>query len=398
MKETEKSTFMSEEVLKRPRIIKEAEGRGEAAISNYFPVSCISALENANDLILLVGINSIVQYSSSYIYELTGFSSDEIVGRSFFSFFLFDEATRIHAILKEIISEKRKFSLLRMTMLSKSGKKIVLEVNGVPVFRKPGELTGYFCIIRNITEREKAEEQLEFLVKELKESVAVKDKFFSIVAHDLKSPFHGLLGLSSILVSEFETLKSDEVKKYLMHINVTAKAVYNLVDDLLDWARMQTNHFDFQAENITLFKEVYKVEQLCSENASAKGLKIINKVNPDIKVSADLKMLQSILLGLITNATKFSYPGGQIIVDAEPSDGMILIKVADNGVGISKKDIGKLFKPDSHYTTLGTQKEMGTGLGLLLCKEQVEKNGGKIWVESEIKKGSTFFFTLPVAC
>lgn len=395
MKETENNVFMSETVLKRPQMIREQENQTESSIINCFPISCISALENANDLILLVGINSIVQYSSRYIEEMTGFLPGEIVGRSFFSFFLCEEAVRVHAILKEIIIEKREFSLLRISMLHKNGNKIVLEVNGVPVFKTGKELSGYFCIIRNITEREKAEEQLEFLVSELKESVAVKDKFFSIVAHDLKSPFHGLLGLSGILISEFDNLKPQEIKKYLSHINTTAKSVYNLVNDLLEWARMQTNHFDFQPENLVLSKELFKIEQLVAENASGKGVKIVNKIKHNVIVFADLKMLQSVLLGLLTNAIKFSYFGEVIVIESEYDNDMVLVKVKDNGVGISKEDIKKLFKPGSHYTTMGTQKEMGTGLGLLLCKEQVEKNGGKIWVESVVNKGSTFYFTLP---
>ncbi len=395
MKESERISAVCNEITKMPKTEIEFSSRGATILSNFFPVSCISALENANDLILLVNINSTIEYSSRFVFELAGFTSNEIIGRSFYSFFPFQEAVRLHAIFKEILLEKRKFSLLRVTLFSKSGEKIVAEVNGVPIFKDGNDLTGYFCIIRNITEREKAEEQLAELVNELKDSISVKDKFFSIVAHDLKTPFHGLLGLSGILLSEFDSLKPEEIKKYLSHLNTSAKSVYNLVNDLLNWARMQTNRYDFQPEKVSLFTEVFKVEQLLHENTFAKGIKIINNINRNVFLWADMTMLQSILLGLLSNAVKFSYPGNEVIVESNPLDDMELVRVVDNGIGIPQDELSKLFKPDTHYTTPGTQKEIGTGLGLLICKEQVEKNGGRIWVESIENKGSTFFFTLP---
>lgn len=395
MKEAENDNTISEVVKLKPgKIRRETFSNNDPVVSKYFPLSCISVLENTNDLIVSVNSKFTVEYVNKYISELTGYEILEVIGRSIFDFLTNEEGDRLKAIVRKIADEKRNFSLLRGSIISKTGKKVIVEINGVPVFNRTGKLAGYFCIIRNISERENAEEQLESLVKELKENILVKDKFFSIVAHDIKSPFHGLLGLSGILANEFENMNTVELKRHLLNINTTAKNVYNLVEDLLEWARIQTNRVELQPEKLDLNKEVKSAISLLNDNASAKNITVFVTIPPDTWVLADQKMLQSVLLGLVTNALKFTNPGGFVIIKSKRNQSFEQISVLDNGLGIAPENIGKLFKPDTHYTTIGTLKEVGTGLGLLLCKEQVELNGGKIWVESKVGYGSQFFFTL----
>lgn len=395
MKELDDNASSADNIsINSSKIIREELFSKSNSFSKYFPVSCISILEKTNDLILVINLRYKIEYVNQYIKELTGFSCEEVLGKNILNFLDENENRRIRAILKEISREKEKFSLLRITFFSKTGEKKIGEVNGVPILNNYGEITGYFCIVRNITEREQAEGHLESLVIELKNNIARKDKFFSIVAHDLKSPFHGLLGLSGIITKEFEKIKTEDLRRYLININTTARNVYTLVEDLLEWARMQTNHFDFQPEKLILAGEVEKAIYILKENASNKDIRILNKVKSDIYVHVDQKMLQSILLSLITNALKFSYPGSEVVIDSEPMNEFEAVRVIDNGTGISKENQDKLFRLDTHFSTLGTKKEVGTGLGLLLCKEQLELNGGKIWVESEAEQGSKFIFTL----
>jgi PAS domain S-box-containing protein len=364
--------------------------------SGFSPLNhLISAVDNTNDMILVVNMDSEIEYLNDYAVQITGYAREEALGKTFYSFFSRPEASRVRAIFRRIAAEKARFSLLRLTVFTKTGEKLTLEVNGVPVSVNSRFKNGYFCILRDISERESAEKELEMLVSELKESIAAKDRFFSLIAHDLKSPFHGMLGLSGILLNEFDMLPPEDVKKYLSHLNQSAKSVYNLVNDLLEWARMQTNHFNFQPQKLTLFNEVYRAGQLLIESSSRKSVNLINNVKTNIWVYADVKMLQSILMGLLNNAIKFSHPGGKIWIDAIEYNDAVQIRIKDQGIGISKQNLEKLFKPDTHYSTLGTLKESGTGLGLILCKDQVERNGGRIWIESNLNAGAEVFFTLP---
>ena len=287
-------------------------------------------------------------------------------------------------------------------------ERIVLET-AAGVKDTNGQIKSYRGILRDITESKKSEEKLkkylaniadtnrqlhesELKLKELNKS---KDKFFSIIAHDLRSPFSSLIGLSEILLEDAEELSKKDITFYASEINTASKNVLKLLENLLQWARIQTGRMEFEPTDINLFNLVSASVSLLARNAAKKGIELINSVSDMLTVYADHNMLQSIIQNLISNAIKFTSKDGKIEIGAMLSGDNVEIFVKDDGVGISKQDLKKIFKIDQHITSKGTANEKGSGLGLILCKELAEKNNGDIRVSSEINKGSTFTLTLP---
>ncbi len=249
---------------------------------------------------------------------------------------------------------------------------------------------------KDIEEKKKVEEDLRLLNEQLAQSNASKDKFFSIVAHDLKAPFQGLLGYSNILLEEYSSLTKAELKEYAVSINDITKNIFNLVENLLSWARSQLGRMDFQPITINIKETILKIINVLSHNAIKKNIQLDYDVDDKILVNADEKMLHSIISNLINNAIKFTRDGGFVKVTARLINDFVEVTVQDNGIGISPEDQSKLFRIDTSFRREGTAAEEGTGLGLILCKELIERHNGKIWLESEEGKGATFYFTLPV--
>lgn len=232
---------------------------------------------------------------------------------------------------------------------------------------------------------------------EQKELNAYKDKFFSIVAHDLKSPFQGLLGITSILNEEFDNLTNEQVKHFLDVMKGATRNVYNLIDNLLEWSRLQTGKFPFTPEILNLYEETLYVKNLLELNLASKKIVMTVNISEDVFIFADKKMLHAILRNLSSNAIKFTNEGGAISISAKENNSFAEISVSDTGVGISPEDLESLFRIDKQLSTRGTNDEEGTGLGLSICKEMILKHNGTIHAESEINKGSKFIFTLPLS-
>lgn len=222
-----------------------------------------------------------------------------------------------------------------------------------------------------------------------------KDKFFSIIAHDLKSPFNALLGFSSILESRGSVMDKDQVAEYGHLVHRAAEQAYHLLEDLLDWSRLQMGRMEFEPETINLNKTLEGALFLFEPIAAAKDITLQAEHQPGLSVFADKKMVETILRNLINNAIKFTNKEGAVSLKAERAGGMVQVSVTDNGVGMAPGKLEKLFHIEEKTTTQGTEGETGTGLGLHLCKELVEKNGGEITIESALGVGSTFHFTLP---
>lgn len=237
-------------------------------------------------------------------------------------------------------------------------------------------------------------EELELQRKKLHELNASKDKFFSIIAHDLRNPIAGFLNLTEILSENFSTFSEKESQEFIDVMNQASKQLYNLLENLLQWSRSQTGSVPFEPKYIALKKIIENTIDLLMMNIENKKLKIYIKINDQCTVFADENMITTVLRNLISNAIKFSNPEGTITIRTEPKEKEIEVSVIDNGTGMKQEDKEKLFRIDVHHTTPGTSDEKGTGLGLILCKEFVERNGGKIWVESDLNKGAAFKFTL----
>ena len=239
--------------------------------------------------------------------------------------------------------------------------------------------------------------QIHLLNKQLEKLNIDKDRFISILGHDLKNPFHNLLGLSEVLTEDIRKLNTDEIEDIANNINKSAQIIINLLEDILLWARTQQGNFPFKPQVLSLSEICKNIIETLKPNANAKNIAINYFAKDETSVFADVDMLKTTLRNLVSNAIKFTNNGGAININAEKNSEIVTISVSDNGIGISSDNLAKLFDISEVLTTKGTAKETGTGLGLLLCKKFVEKHGGKIWVESEVGKGSDFKFTLPIS-
>jgi len=268
-----------------------------------------------------------------------------------------------------------------------------LNVSATPI---PIEGYGVAIVYGDITKRKHAEAELKIKNEQLRELNATKDKFFSIIAHDLKAPFSGILGFSEILRDEAQNLDIGLIESYANNINSTAHQTFKLLENLLDWAKMQQNGFSFEPVPIS-FNYILNTEiEGLKTNADQKNIALVNKTAKEIILTADEKLLSSVLRNLMSNAVKFTHKGGKVFIEAKMKLDSVEISISDTGVGMDNETLQKLFKIEDSFTSRGTENEKGTGLGLLLCKEFVEKHGGKIWVNSEKGKGSTFTFSIPL--
>ncbi len=273
-----------------------------------------------------------------------------------------------------------------------------LIISAMPQFRegadRPAEV---FVSMQDITGRKQSEDQLQRSEKQLKELNMMKDKFFSIIAHDLKSPFNAILGFSHIILDHIAERRYDDVNKYAQIIRNASQRTMELLTNLLDWSRMQTGRIEYNAEYFEITSLIKDITQLMADVVAAKDVEIRMGEMRQSLVYADKNMAGGILRNLLSNALKFSHSGGWISVNTSMIGAEQIITVADNGTGIRKDHLEKLFRIDENTSTPGTRNEKGTGLGLILCKEWAEKCGGRIWVESEWGQGSRFMYTLPVA-
>ncbi len=260
------------------------------------------------------------------------------------------------------------------------------------------EIDGEKCLIasiNDITRRKRMEEELVESELKLRALNASKDKFFSIIAHDLKNPFSSIIGFSSLLQERIREKDYEGIEQYSEIILSSAERAMNLLMNLLEWSRSQTGRMEFSPEYIEMVKMINEVVDLMSDTALQKSITISCNLPKNAVAFADKAMVGTILRNLVTNALKFSLPGGKIKIAAEQKKDELILSFADNGIGINNNNIKKLFRIEEGFSTPGTNNEKGTGLGLILCKEFVEKHGGKIWVESKPGKGSTFYFSLP---
>ena len=238
--------------------------------------------------------------------------------------------------------------------------------------------------------------QIYLLNAQLEKINTDKDRFISILGHDLRSPFNILLGYSEILSEEIHKLDIDEIENQVNYLKKAAHNTYNLLEDILMWARTQSGKIPFNPLKLSFADVCKNILEILNPNADAKKITIDYSPSDGITVFADFDMLKTVLRNLVSNAIKFTNNHGAINISAYENSGNVIISVSDNGTGISPDNLKKLFDISQVFSTKGTAKETGTGLGLILCKEFVEKHGGKIWVESEYGKGSIFRFTLPL--
>ncbi len=268
---------------------------------------------------------------------------------------------------------------------------LTIVINGVVI-----SLLLFVLVVGLINARTKSL-QIEKLNDELKKVNKNKDRFISLLAHDLKSPFNSLLGFSELLAENLNELSREELAMYVNRVYTSAQVSYLLLEELLLWARVQSDQFPFNPEilNLNLICEsMIHDHQLV---AGKKNIAVKFFTAAIMQVKADELMVKTILRNLLVNAIKFTKPGGSVQISLTKSDNKVVVSVADTGIGMSVEEKTKLFEITNLKSKPGTENEKGTGLGLMLCKDMVNKNGGEIWVESTFGKGSVFSFSLPQA-
>lgn len=233
--------------------------------------------------------------------------------------------------------------------------------------------------------------------KQLFEIVATKDKFFSIIAHDLKNPFNALMGFSSLLIDNFDDYNDEEKLDLIQTMSDASENAYKLLENLLEWSRSQTGSLKREPEEIRIDTITNDTIAVLENAALNKKISLHTSISNNLIAFADANMITTVIRNLISNSIKYTLSGGEIKIYSSIENKMIKMTIEDNGVGIRKQDLDKLFRIDVNFSTNGTSSETGTGLGLILCKEFVEQNEGKIWAESELGIGSKFSFTLPIA-
>jgi two-component system, sensor histidine kinase and response regulator len=243
-------------------------------------------------------------------------------------------------------------------------------------------------------------ETIERQNEELKILNATKDKFFSIIAHDLKAPFNSILGFSEILMKQVHHLEKEKIEHISRIIYQSSKMAVELLMNLVEWSLSQSGRIEFQPENVQITEIMNEVEMIVEPVAKQKKINIYHEISPRITAFADKQMLSTVLRNLLSNAVKFTAQGGNVTVSAMEQNNHLMISVTDTGIGIPEDKINKLFRIDESFSTDGTDKEKGTGLGLILCREFVEKHGGRIWAESppagnNKRGGSTFTLSIP---
>jgi PAS domain S-box-containing protein len=320
---------------------------------------------------------------------------EQAVGKTDFDFFSYEHAQQAFEDEQEIIrtglsvtkEEKETWTDRPDTWVSTSK---------MPLYNKDHNIIGTFGISVNITERKWAEEEIKKTNKELEKLNSEKDKLFSIIAHDLRSPFYGLMGLTEIMAADINKMSSDEISEYSTSLHELVVNIYYLLENLLEWAQFQKGSIGYSPKALYLSDIFSQNIDSLNKRTSKKGITILNQIPDNLLVYADEKMVNSVLRNLLSNAVKFTGMGGKITGKTrETEKDMVEISIIDSGVGISGNTIGKLFILGEKVGSLGTDNEPSSGLGLLICKEFVEKHGGKIWVESQVNVGSTFYFTLP---
>jgi PAS domain S-box-containing protein len=335
----------------------------------------------------------LVVFTNKAGYDKFGYTFDDLGKITVLDVVVPEEQEKAREYFGGVISGKE-VKGIEFKAIKKDGTSFPIYISSVPVIIR-GEITGARGIAFDLTGQKVIEEKLIKLAEEQKELISAKDKFFSIIAHDLRNPFTALYGFTQVLHDDASKLTIEEILSYTEHIKKSAENFFKLLENLLQWGRLQTGKMSVKAERINLFEKADNSIALMLNISTKKEITVKNSIGISLFVKADSIMLDSIIQNLLTNSIKFTPRKGVIEFDARKSGDMIFINIKDTGIGMSKEQLNNIFRIDERNTTLGTENEPGTGLGVILCKEMIEKQGGNIEIKSEPGKGTEIIFSLP---
>ena len=352
-------------------------------------------VENSSDLICTHDLDGNLLSINNAAINITGYSKEEAIKMNMQDIIVSEYRRIFDAYLAKIkaMGHAQGFMIIQ----TKTGERRIWEYNNTlrtegiakPIVRG---------MVKDVTKLKSTEAILKKLNAELAKSNAEKDKFFSIIAHDLKAPFLGFLGLTQEIVQNASNISALELTQLWSTMHKAADNLFNLLNNLLEWSQMQKGSVSFQSKELSLSALIVGNIELIKGRGVQKGIAVTNAVSGPVYTYTYEKMINSILLNLLSNAIKFTHRNGTVTITAKKTeDQMVEIAICDSGIGMQKNLLERLFKAGEKTGKKGTDGELSTGLGLLLCKEFVEKHGGEIWVESQENIGSTFYFTIPLS-
>lgn len=379
--------------------MKNKEAKPKVAKKKYVPTTefysqIIDSLQDYS--IFTLDTEWIINSWSAGSEKIFGYTSDEVIGKHFDIIFIEED-------LKKGIPKKEIETSIKDGRATDNRWHITKEKNlffafGLvfPLIGLKGEKLGYVKILQDLTDKKKSEDSIKKYVKELEELHSHKESVLAILSHDLRSPLATIIGSADYLRSNLDTIDQEELKEFLEMIYKSSCNELATLDYLLEWARIKYASDVFAPTKIKLTEYIDTVFKSLNDTASINAINLHHDIEENTSVFADGKMLISIIQNIVSNAIKHSGKGGKISISAKNSEDSIIVQVKDTGVGMSKQIQDQIFKPQVKNLSKARAENKGAGIGLLLVKGFLEKNGGKIWVESIEGEGSTFYFSLPL--
>ena len=356
-------------------------------------VKLSKVIETAKQAVVITDISGTVLYANNGLVDMLGYNDvEEVKEKTIYDFTAKTGKSKvINSIFPSVKKNGRWFGEL---ILSKKNGTLFFAEISASILKEKGENDMFVALFNDISVRKKHEKEIKDSRESLRKTVDTQDRMFSIIAHDLLTPFNSILGFSKILSNDFDKYSVEEQKKFALIIDTSAKNIYYLLTNLLHWTRSQMGRIVINKERLNLNLFVKEDIELFQQNFNLKNIEIVNDIKEGFIVNTDMSTLSIVIRNLISNAIKFTNKGGKITLTAYKEDGNSVVNVEDNGVGMDKKKVESLFKNTYNESSPGTNNEKGTGLGLVLCHELITLNGGQLKVKSEPGKGSTFTIVL----
>lgn len=351
-------------------------------------------VEIAGEGICYIDVNNAFKFVNKAAEQIFEVEKDGLIGKTVFDFIAPSYVSEIKRQTKKRNQGTK--STYDIDIITSQNNKRSILFTATPHFSDKNEYIGTYGVFRDITTRKHAEQKIQNQNEQLKSLNATKDKFFSIISHDLKSPFNLLLGISDLLFKNYDDYDDSKRKKQIKIIHDNSNRAYSLLENLLTWSSSQTGRIKINKEKLNLKFLCDDIYNLTVENADNKKIYLINNIKSDVFVNADRNMIETVIRNLVTNSIKYTNENGTVLIDVIQKHDSVEICISDTGIGMSQETIKSLFNIGETASKPGTNGEHGTGLGLILCKEFIEQHGGNMVVESELGKGSDFAFTLPL--